>query len=363
MRTLLAIMHRCSSSRSRAAAAQAHAFLDHASPLVGSTVPAAPHEVTLSFTQNLEPAFSTVEVTDASGARVDQGKAQISGNTMRVGLKSLGPGTYQRALARALGRHPHDGRQFHLPCRRSHSLTDPLIYARAIHFAATILVAGVVFFAVFIAEPALRGASDATARRCRRSARGLPWIAWISLALAAISGAAWLVLTAAAMSGQPAVRRVFATACCGPCCRKPTFGNDWLVAFRRWLALLAAALPSLAVGANGSNRLGSRSQRWFWPRRSPAPWPGPATPSAASASRRSSIRPPTCCISSPRRRGSARCVPLALLADSGRRRRCLARDGANGDAAIFDPRHRQRRHAARDRHRQYLVSRRQHCRR
>src|SRR5271168_3326583 len=78
-----------------ATAARAHAFLDHASPLVGSTVAAAPHEVTLSFTQSLEPAFSSVEVTDANGGRVDQGKAQVSGNTMRIGLKALAPGGYK----------------------------------------------------------------------------------------------------------------------------------------------------------------------------------------------------------------------------------------------------------------------------
>jgi copper resistance protein C len=76
-------------------AARAHAFLDHASPLVGSTVRSAPREVVLSYTQNLEAAFSTVEVTDASGARIDQGKPQISGSTMRVGLKSIGPGSYK----------------------------------------------------------------------------------------------------------------------------------------------------------------------------------------------------------------------------------------------------------------------------
>jgi hypothetical protein len=74
--------------------AEAHAFLDHASPLVGSTVPTAPHELSLSFTQNLEPSFSTVEVTGPSGDRVDQGKPQVSGNTMRVGLKASGPGAY-----------------------------------------------------------------------------------------------------------------------------------------------------------------------------------------------------------------------------------------------------------------------------
>lgn len=78
-----------------ASPAQAHAFLDHASPLVGSTVRSAPHDVSLWFTQNLEPAFSSVRVTDGGGARVDQGKAQISANVMRVGLKSLPPGTYR----------------------------------------------------------------------------------------------------------------------------------------------------------------------------------------------------------------------------------------------------------------------------
>ena len=85
-----------------ASSARAHAFLNHASPLVGSTVSAAPQEVLLTFTQNLEGAFSTVQVTGPSGARVDQGKPQVSGNTMRVGIKASGAGTYHvhwRALS------------------------------------------------------------------------------------------------------------------------------------------------------------------------------------------------------------------------------------------------------------------------
>ena len=93
MRTLIAVVMLLGAALG-AGPAQAHAFLDHASPLVGSTVDAAPHEVSLSFTQNLEPSFSTVEVTGPNGARVDVGKAQISGNTMRVGLKAAGSGTY-----------------------------------------------------------------------------------------------------------------------------------------------------------------------------------------------------------------------------------------------------------------------------
>jgi copper resistance protein C len=65
--------------------------------LVGSTVAAAPPAVVLTFTQKLEPAFSTVRVENAARARVDQGKAQVEpgGTELRIGLKPLPPGTYR----------------------------------------------------------------------------------------------------------------------------------------------------------------------------------------------------------------------------------------------------------------------------
>jgi methionine-rich copper-binding protein CopC len=74
--------------------ADAHAMLSTASPPVGGSVGAV-RQVTLSFTEGLEPSFSSVQVTDSKGARVDTGKAQVRGNTMSVGLKALSPGTYQ----------------------------------------------------------------------------------------------------------------------------------------------------------------------------------------------------------------------------------------------------------------------------
>ena len=77
-----------------ASAAQAHAFLDHADPRVGNKVASPPHQVTLWFTQKLEPAFSSVTVTNAAGQRVDTGKARVNGNQMSVSLRSGGGGTY-----------------------------------------------------------------------------------------------------------------------------------------------------------------------------------------------------------------------------------------------------------------------------
>jgi copper resistance protein C len=77
------------------AVAYAHASLTHASPSAGSTVSAAPHEVTLTFTDTLEAAFSNLAVTDASGVEVSQGRAQVNGNTMHIGLKPLNVGVYK----------------------------------------------------------------------------------------------------------------------------------------------------------------------------------------------------------------------------------------------------------------------------
>ncbi len=77
--------------------AGAHAFLDHANPAVGSAVATAPAAVTLWFTQDLEPAFSSVAVTDQAGQRVDLGNARVPPGqpaVLRVGLRPLPPGAY-----------------------------------------------------------------------------------------------------------------------------------------------------------------------------------------------------------------------------------------------------------------------------
>jgi methionine-rich copper-binding protein CopC len=97
MRWILAPLVAGTAAIGAAPSAWAHAFLDHASLAVGSSVPASPPVVTLWFTQDLEPAFSGVSVTDEAGQRVDLGKAQIpQGNPeeLQIGLKPLTPGAY-----------------------------------------------------------------------------------------------------------------------------------------------------------------------------------------------------------------------------------------------------------------------------
>lgn len=75
-------------------AADAHALLDRAEPRVGNKVAAPPREVTLWFTQNIRPVFSSITVTNAAGERVDTSKAQVTGNQMSVPLRAGATGTY-----------------------------------------------------------------------------------------------------------------------------------------------------------------------------------------------------------------------------------------------------------------------------
>jgi len=81
-----------------AAPASAHAFLDHASPAVGSTVHAPPQQVKLWFTQELETSFSGAQVLDASGKRVDQGNARVDESDptlITVSVPPLARGRYK----------------------------------------------------------------------------------------------------------------------------------------------------------------------------------------------------------------------------------------------------------------------------
>lgn len=76
--------------------ADAHAFLDHAEPRVGSTVRSPPAAVTLTFTEGVEPAFSKIEVADGQGKMLAVGATEHpEAPTLRVSLPPLANGTYQ----------------------------------------------------------------------------------------------------------------------------------------------------------------------------------------------------------------------------------------------------------------------------
>jgi methionine-rich copper-binding protein CopC len=75
----------------------AHAFLERADPPVGSELSTPPQQLVLTFTEGVEPLFTTVRLHDPSGNDVPIGKPHTEpGNDRKlvVPLPSLGRGTY-----------------------------------------------------------------------------------------------------------------------------------------------------------------------------------------------------------------------------------------------------------------------------
>jgi copper resistance protein D len=127
---------------------------------------------------------------------------------------------------------------------------DALIYARTIHFAATITVAGVAFFFVFIAEPAFRRA-DAGTPLPGIIRRRLAWLAWIGLLLTVLSGAAWLVLVAGSISDR-SLADVFSENILWIVLSDTDFGRDWLGRFALACLLAGLFIPFLSAKASRS---------------------------------------------------------------------------------------------------------------
>jgi putative copper resistance protein D len=150
-----------------------------------------------------------------------------------------------------------------------------LIAARFVHFTASILLIGVFAFERFVADPTFRQSSivpASAAGMCRR----LVWLAWVSLALAIGSGAVWLVVVAAGMSGKP-LGVALSQGAVPVVLTRTRFGEDWLlrlamavllgfclVGQARWrgrvsgavgwtaLSLAAVTLASLAWAGHGA---------------------------------------------------------------------------------------------------------------
>jgi methionine-rich copper-binding protein CopC len=77
---------------------EAHAFLKEADPAVGGRIQTSPSEVRIRFTENIEPAVSSIQVFDASGKEVDKRDLHLDRSDhalLHVSLPQLGAGTYK----------------------------------------------------------------------------------------------------------------------------------------------------------------------------------------------------------------------------------------------------------------------------
>ena len=106
---------------------------------------------------------------------------------------------------------------------------DPIVLVRGLHFAATVLAAGTVGFIVLVMEPALGAAGGAALLR------RLAVLVWAALAVAIVTGLAWLGLVAAGILDAPLAEVVLQ-------------GGFWPVVTGTRFGLVAGLRLGLALG-------------------------------------------------------------------------------------------------------------------
>lgn len=85
------------------------AFIDHAEPGAGSAVDTRPTEIKIWFSQNLDPAFGQIELSDRHGKPVTQNRATVDADDptlLKLDIPALAPGAYKVTWkARSLDTH------------------------------------------------------------------------------------------------------------------------------------------------------------------------------------------------------------------------------------------------------------------
>ncbi|MDL9936000.1 copper resistance protein CopC [Gordonia sp. ABSL1-1] len=96
-----------------APAASAHSRLKSSDPADGAKLATAPAQVTLTFNEDLQSSFATLNVVGPDGHYWQQGDPRVDGATISVALRELGPvGEYRINFRVTSGDgHPIEGRR------------------------------------------------------------------------------------------------------------------------------------------------------------------------------------------------------------------------------------------------------------
>jgi putative copper resistance protein D len=128
---------------------------------------------------------------------------------------------------------------------------DPLLLVRAVHIAATAMVAGAIIFQSFVIAPAIRPASaDHPTAMLDKNLRMLVWAA---LAVALLSGLAWLMVLSARFVGQGVIE-AFANGVPWTVLTATRFGHAW--AGRLAIAVLLAGILFFRPARDSPERRG-----------------------------------------------------------------------------------------------------------
>jgi copper transport protein len=228
------------------AAAWAHAALLRTVPTASGTVNQAPAQISLTYSEAVEPRFAIVSVTDAQAHQVTDGppaRSPTDPDTLVVPLKKIPEGWYlvywrvisadghpvRGAYTFAVGPNPGPAPQFVIPSISETAATPSLVAARSIVFVTLMAAIGLFVLRMLIARPLVRRVRG-TRLRALTIAFG------VAIGAALIATPIYLLMATA----EFALRSTFDIGALVPLMRASSFGRG-ILDLEICLALFAAA--------------------------------------------------------------------------------------------------------------------------
>jgi copper transport protein len=216
------------------ASAFAHAALLRTKPSASGILNGPPREVSLTYSEPVEPRFAIVSVTDAAGKQVTAGpprRAVDNPDRLVVPLERVPAGWYlvfwrvisvdghpvRGAFTFAVGPNAGPPPQFAIPSLSETATTPKLLITRWVVFLSMMAAVGLFLLRMAIARPVSRVVRGA-------SLRAVSIAFWIALGIAVLSAPVYSLLTTA----EFALRSVFDLNAIFPLLRQSAFSRGYL---------------------------------------------------------------------------------------------------------------------------------------
>jgi copper transport protein len=231
---LLAFLALVTAALAVPANAWAHAALLRTVPSASRTVNTPPAQVSLTYSEPIEPRFAIVSVTDAIGRQVTAGaprRAPGAPQTLITPLHRAPEGWYlvfwrvisadghpvRGAFTFAVGPNPGPPPQFRVPSLSETATTPQLLITRWVVFISTLTALGLLVLRFLIARPVARRVGGT-------SLRPLSVALGVALGVALIAIPIYVVIATA----QFTLRSAFDLGAVLPVARDSNFGRDYL---------------------------------------------------------------------------------------------------------------------------------------
>jgi copper transport protein len=233
-RVVLIVLAAASASLALPAAAWAHAALLQTTPVASRVVNVPPKQVSLRYSEAVEPRFAIVSVTNAAGDRETAGSPRRSpadADTLVVPLKRLGEGWYlvywrvisvdghpvRGAFTFAVGPNAGPAPQFAIPSISETAATPKLVAARWLAFLSIMAAIGLFVLRIAIARPVVARVAGTRLRHVS-----------IAFAIACLVALAAIPLYFLLATAEFALRSFWSFGALFPLVRVSAFGRGWL---------------------------------------------------------------------------------------------------------------------------------------